>query len=64
MNQSFSALARILGPLNGIVLFELDPRHVLPYAVSVALLGVVMLLLMRVRPDPRPIMEGVTVPPV
>lgn len=64
VNQSFSALARILGPVNGIVLFELDPRHVLPYAVSAVLLGVVMLLLMKVRPDPRPIMDGVTAPPV
>ena len=52
VNQSFSALARILGPVTGIVLFELEPSHVLPYVASAVLLGVVMRLLLKVRPDP------------
>jgi MFS family permease len=63
VNQSFAALARILGPVTGVVLFELEPTHVLPYTASAVLLGVVMLLLTRVRPDPRPINEDVIVPP-
>jgi MFS transporter, DHA1 family, tetracycline resistance protein len=51
VNQSFSALARILGPVTGTVLFEAMPSHVLPYTASAVLLAVVMLLLMKVRPD-------------
>jgi len=51
VNQSFSALARILGPVTGVVLFEAAPSHVLPYAASAVLLAVVMFLLMNVRPD-------------
>jgi MFS family permease len=51
VNQSFSALARILGPLTGVVLFELWPSHVLPYAASAVMLAVVMVLLRGVRPD-------------
>lgn len=63
VNQSFAALARILGPVTGVVLFEAESTHVLPYTASAVMLGVVMLLLTRVRPDPRPINEVVTVPP-
>ena len=51
VNQSFSALARILGPVTGVVLFKLQPSHVLPYAASAVLLAVVMVLLRQVRPD-------------
>jgi MFS family permease len=49
VNQSFSALARILGPLAGNVLFAMN--HVLPYATSAVLLGLVMGLLARLRKD-------------
>jgi MFS family permease len=53
VNQSFSALARILGPFIGVVLFEAEPSHVLPYVGSAVLLALVMVLLMQVRPDAR-----------
>jgi MFS transporter, DHA1 family, tetracycline resistance protein len=49
VNQSFSALARILGPLAGNVLFAMN--HVLPYAVSAVLLVLVMGLLAKVHRD-------------
>ena len=64
VNQSFSALARILGPATGIVLFELEPTHVLPYTASAILLAVVGLLLTKVRRERRPINEEAPVPPV
>src|SRR5262245_9229426 len=49
VNQSFSALARILGPVTGVVLFELESTHVLPYAASAVLLAIVMGLLTKVE---------------
>jgi MFS transporter, DHA1 family, tetracycline resistance protein len=49
VNQSFSALARILGPAIGPVLFYADSSYVLPYVVSAVLLGLVLLLLTKVR---------------
>jgi DHA1 family tetracycline resistance protein-like MFS transporter len=51
VNQSFSALARILGPVIGVVLFTAESSHVLPYTASALLLAVVMLILTKVRPD-------------
>jgi MFS family permease len=49
VNQSFAALARILGPLAGLTLFGLEDRHMLPFvAASVLLLGV-LTLVPRVR---------------
>lgn len=51
VNQSFSALARILGPLTGVLLFETESSHVLPYAASAVLLAVVMGLLSKVGRD-------------
>ncbi|MBO0696785.1 MAG: MFS transporter [Zavarzinella sp.] len=51
VNQSFSALARILGPLTGVLLFETESSHVLPYAASAILLAVVMGLLSKVGRD-------------
>ena len=51
VNQSFSALARILGPLAGAVLFEAESTHVLPYAGSAVLLAIVMTLLTKVGRD-------------
>jgi predicted MFS family arabinose efflux permease len=45
VNQSFSALGRILGPFLGTVLFWQHDSRVLPYALAVALLvGVIALL--------------------
>jgi DHA1 family tetracycline resistance protein-like MFS transporter len=49
VNQSFSALARILGPLTGNVLFATS--LVLPYATSAVLLVLVLGLLTKVRKD-------------
>jgi MFS family permease len=51
VNQSASALARILGPLVGVSLFFVLRSHILPYAFGACLLGVVMLLAMRIQPD-------------
>jgi hypothetical protein len=51
INQSASALARILGPMLGLSLFHLTPSHVLPYGFGAALLAVVFVLALRVRPD-------------
>jgi DHA1 family tetracycline resistance protein-like MFS transporter len=49
VNQSASAMARILGPMTGVPLYYLTPTHFLPYAWSVLLLVVVMLLAVRIR---------------
>jgi DHA1 family tetracycline resistance protein-like MFS transporter len=49
VNQSFSALARILGPWLGILLFKWHPSHILPYVTSAALLVLVMLLLPKIK---------------
>lgn len=44
VNQSASALARILGPAVGNALFPLTPRHELPYVVAAGLLVIVLVL--------------------
>jgi MFS family permease len=49
VNQSASAMARILGPVVGNALFPLTPNHVLPYVVASALLLVVLLLTPRLQ---------------
>ncbi|MBY0588763.1 MFS transporter [bacterium] len=45
LNQSFSALARILGPLLGNIAFSVQPT--LPYAISAILMVVVIVLYLR-----------------
>jgi DHA1 family tetracycline resistance protein-like MFS transporter len=52
VNQSFSALARIVGPVAGLTLFSLEGRHMLPYLFAAALLGVVLMLLPRIQREP------------
>ena len=52
VNQSFSALARILGPVAGLTLFSLEGRHMLPYLFAATLLGVVLMLLPRIQREP------------
>jgi len=52
INQSFSALARILGPTVGMVLFSVESTHVLPYIFGAILLLIVLVLMMRIEPDP------------
>lgn len=47
VNQSASALARILGPAVGNVLFQQTARHELPYTVAAAMLLLVLGLSMR-----------------
>jgi MFS family permease len=47
VNQSMSALARILGPAFAPVLFFVEPSHVMPYAAGAALMAVVFLLTLR-----------------
>jgi MFS family permease len=51
VNQSASAMARILGPMVGLSLFGLMPSHILPYAGGAALLGLVFLLTLRIHPE-------------
>ena len=51
VNQSFSALAGILGPVTGVVLFKLESTHVLPYTASAIMLAIVMILLIGISPS-------------
>jgi MFS family permease len=48
VNQSFSSLGRILGPFLGLMLLENDSRRAAPMILSMALLGLVILLLPQV----------------
>ncbi len=50
VNQSMSALARILGPAVGSFLFFVEPSHVMPYVAGAALMAVVFVLTLRLRP--------------
>jgi MFS transporter, DHA1 family, tetracycline resistance protein len=50
VNQSASALARILGPLLSIMLFFVSPSHVLPFVFGAILMAVVLVLSLRLRP--------------
>ena len=49
MNQSASALARILGPVTGVTLYKLTATHLLPYLFGAALLALMLPLLPRIR---------------
>lgn len=49
VNQSFSALARILGPLSGAVLFKAYDPPLLPYAASAVLLILVLIMLPKIK---------------
>ncbi len=50
VNQSFSSLARILGPIVGITLFFVPgTHHVLPYVASAVMLVIVIGLLTRIK---------------
>ncbi|MDY3554873.1 MFS transporter [Gemmata sp. JC717] len=53
VNQAFASLGRILGPFLGSVLFQTEPSRTLPYAVAVATLVLVgVLLLPKVERPP------------
>jgi MFS family permease len=49
VNQSASALARILGPIFGLTLYKLTDAHLLPYIFGAALLLLMLPLLPRIR---------------
>jgi MFS family permease len=49
VNQSASAMARILGPIFGLTLYKLTPSHMLPYAFGAALLVLMLPLIPRMR---------------
>jgi MFS transporter, DHA1 family, tetracycline resistance protein len=49
VNQSASAMARILGPLIGITLFKVMTPHILPYAFGAVLLVLMLPLMPRIR---------------
>ena len=51
VNQSASALARILGPMVAITLFYVLPSHILPYLVGAGLMGIALLLSLRIGHD-------------
>jgi DHA1 family tetracycline resistance protein-like MFS transporter len=49
VNQSCSALGRILGPFVGSAVFFLTPSRVLPFAVAAGVMVIVILLLPRIK---------------
>ena len=49
VNQSASALARILGPIFGLTLYKATPSHLLPYVFGAALLLLMLPLIPRIR---------------
>jgi MFS family permease len=49
VNQSASAMARILGPVLGLALYKVTPNHLLPYAFGAALLLLMLPLMPRIR---------------
>lgn len=49
VNQSASALARILGPIFGLTLYKLTDAHLLPYIFGAAILLLMLPLLPRIK---------------
>jgi MFS family permease len=49
VNQSAAAMARILGPMVGLMLYEATPSHMLPYAFGAAVLALMLPMLPRIR---------------
>jgi MFS family permease len=49
VNQSFSALARILGPFLGLTLYHAHPSHLLPYALGALILLAMLPLVPRIE---------------
>jgi MFS family permease len=49
VNQSASAMARILGPLVGLSLYKLEPSHLLPYALGACLILLMLPLVPAIR---------------
>jgi len=51
VNQSASAMARILGPMVGVTLFFATDWHALPYLLGACLLAVVWLISLRLQQE-------------
>jgi len=49
VNQSASAMARILGPMFGVTLYKSTESHLLPYIAGVVLLVLMLPMLPRIR---------------
>jgi MFS family permease len=49
VNQSFAALARIIGPVFGITLYKSTQTHLLPYIAGAVLLVLMLPMLPRIR---------------
>jgi predicted MFS family arabinose efflux permease len=49
VNQSASAMARILGPIFGVTLYKATDSHLLPYVAGAALLVLMLPMLPRIR---------------
>jgi hypothetical protein len=49
VNQSASALARILGPVLGVTLYKSTANHLLPYAFGAGLLLLMLPLIPKIR---------------
>ena len=58
VNQSASAMARILGPVVGLALYKATPAHLLPYAFGAALLLLMLPLVPRIRQPDTPVVQG------
>jgi DHA1 family tetracycline resistance protein-like MFS transporter len=53
VNQSASAMARILGPIIALTLYKATPTHLLPYAFGATLLLIMLLVIPRIRRHPE-----------
>jgi MFS family permease len=51
VNQGFAALARILGPLTGTLLFYLEDRHMLPFLLGAVLLLGLLAMVPRIKQE-------------
>ena len=49
VNQSASAMARILGPVLGLTLYKATETHLLPYVFGAAILLLMLPLMPRIR---------------
>jgi DHA1 family tetracycline resistance protein-like MFS transporter len=54
VNQSAAAMARILGPLAGLTLYEATPSHMLPYALGALVLALMLPMLPRIKRGDSP----------
>jgi MFS transporter, DHA1 family, tetracycline resistance protein len=62
VNQSASAMARILGPILGLSLYKLTETHMLPYVFGAGLLLLMLPLIPVIRRGDRYVVEEVPLP--